>query len=141
MEPNQNIKSGYIGVVVTLLAGVIAAVTSSEDGFPLTIMISSMGMLSVCTIVHASDPTFLYRNRVLMFLIMAGAAIPPPIYLGKKILYAEDWGLPYELRLFLAVSLGIVTIACALTGTLRAIQHISSVGAKMRKSGQEHSRR
>ena len=123
MEPNQQIKWGYAGVVVTLLVGIMAATTSSESGFPLTIMISSLGMLNVCNLAQANDPTFLQRNRVILFLIVGGLAIPPPIYLGRKILEAEEWGVPYEIRILAFVILFAVTVGCAFFGIFGPFNH------------------
>ncbi len=132
MEPNQQIKWGYLGVVVTLLVGIIAATTSSESGFPLTIMISSLGMLNVCNIAQANDPTFLQRNRVILFLIVGGLTIPPPIYLVRKILEAEEWGVPYEFRIIAAVLLFAVTVGCAIFRTSRSFNHSPGKQTDMR---------
>ncbi len=132
MEPKQQIKWGYLGVVVTLVVGIIAATTSPESGFPLTLMISSMGMLNVCNIAQANDPTFLQRNLVILFLIVGGLTIPLPIYFGKKMLEAEGWGVPYEFRIVAAFLLFAVTVGCAFFGTSRSLSHSPGKHTNMR---------
>jgi hypothetical protein len=124
MDQRTSRRSGYIGVIVALVAGAIWA-TSSVTGSVMVIMLASLGMLSVCNIAQADDPTFLHRNRWLMFLILGGLTIPPPIYLGKRLLEAEDSGMSFELRLVLSIVLFVISVGSAVFGTWKSISQDS----------------
>jgi hypothetical protein len=118
MKPNQQIKWSYFGVIVTLLLGLVVF-NASEASLPFSIMILSTGMLHVCNIAQASDPTFLKRNRVLMYLLVSGIAVPPVSYLGKRLIVSEEGGIPYSFRITFAVLFGAVVLVSAIIGTRR----------------------
>ena len=119
MKSNRQIKWSDFGVVVTLVLGLMVFSNIAETSLFFLIMILSTGMLHVCNIAQRSDPTFLNRNRMLMYLIVSGIAIPPVIYLGRRLILAEESGIPFSLRILLALLFGTTVIVSAIVGMRR----------------------
>lgn len=119
MKSNRQIKWSDFGVIVTLVLGLIVFSNVAETSLFFLIMILSTCMLHVCNIAQRRDLTFLNRNRMLMYLIVSGIAIPPVIYLGRRLILAEDSGIPFSLRILLVLLFGTTVIVSAIVGMRR----------------------
>lgn len=119
MTPKQQIRWGYAGVIVTL--AVIAIVSTSGLLSPVAmLMFASLAMLNVANIAQASDKLFYSRNRWLMLIICMGVSISPALLVGDAIVKSENSSFPLWLRWVLAMAIAILTVGCAILGTIRS---------------------
>ncbi len=125
MTPKQQIRWGYAGVIITL--AVIAIVSTSGSLSPVAmLMFASMAMLNVANIAQASDTLFYSRNRWLKLIICMGVSISPAVLLGDAIVRSENSNFPLWVRWVLASAIAILTVGCAILGSIRSTTSINA---------------
>ncbi|AMV35371.1 hypothetical protein VN12_24995 [Pirellula sp. SH-Sr6A] len=89
------------------------------------LMFASMAMLNDANIEQATDTLFYSRNRWLMLIICMGVSISPALLVGDAIVRTENSNFPLWIRWVLASAIAILTVGCAILGTIRSTTSIS----------------